>query len=375
MSLKSLLCIALLILGATNATAQTSTQGIVGGQLRHELADGKSTLLQNTAVILNIYDGTVGKIVASSRALTDATGNFRFAAQSTAPTLRYQIVCNFGGVDFRTDLESFKRNQQALRLPLAVYDSSSDTSLLSLELLHIGVYADASDSQIQIEETFIVANKSSTAFRSEQGLRLPLPEGTNSAQIIGDAANDTDAYRIEADTLIIAKAITPGNEVQVPVRFYMRSTFGGLKFNQQPPLRMARVGVLLYPSTMHLKGAYREFGEHTLEGNRFRIYIDHPETASVRPVSFVLQDAPGGFGLSRWIMLAALLLIACGIFWLAKSDRQREYVALLRQLKALRAAVAAKRVTTAQAAPLEERLWDRLIELKREAHDGTAAGH
>ena len=104
----------------------------------------------------------------------DARGEFRFDQIESVPGRLFFTTVEYQGVVFRSELAHAPADASPLQLPLTIYETSSDTSGLTVERLHVLIDFPEADL-IRVLELWVLANPSDRVIVSP--LSIPLPAG------------------------------------------------------------------------------------------------------------------------------------------------------------------------------------------------------
>lgn len=171
----------LLLLMTTGARAQGS--GVIEGQVLNATSGGEP--LERVPVTLWIFRGQGEG--SSREETTDGEGRFRFEDLDTEGHT-YQLEVEYQGVRYRNDAVAFAQGENALSVPLTVYDSTTSDTDLWVERAHL--ILDFEPGAILLQEVQIFLNGGNKTYIGSTGepggatLYFPLPQGASGLQLM-----------------------------------------------------------------------------------------------------------------------------------------------------------------------------------------------
>jgi mono/diheme cytochrome c family protein len=232
--------------------------------------------LDAATVFGNIVNGTTGEAFAEDDAsaelrgynqdlvetlvmttMVDAEGGFIFELTDVPPDQFYRVGISYGGVEFGSDFGGVTPTDPELELPITVFETSSDPSVVSIDRLH--QILSFFEGGVSVSEIYFVNNDSNSVYVGESGNP---DEGTFEMVLPGDAQEI--AFQRAFGSL---ENFIPANEV----------VFTGQGWADTFPLRPG-------PGTLIMLASYVLPYE---EG----VTISHPILYSASEVNLVLPDA------------------------------------------------------------------------------------
>jgi mono/diheme cytochrome c family protein len=134
------------------------------------------------------FDGQEQVISRTTEA--DADGGYRFIDVEVQPGRLFFTTLEYQGVGFRSEVFHYLPGQEALDLPITVYESTQDPGALQVDRLHL--FFDASvEGMLQVLELWIISNPTDRVIGpAENGLtfEVQLPSGAENLQFEGGEA-------------------------------------------------------------------------------------------------------------------------------------------------------------------------------------------
>ncbi|MGB3713883.1 MAG: cytochrome c [Candidatus Promineifilaceae bacterium] len=112
----------------------------------------------------------------------DAQGGFRFELTDIPQDQFYRVGVSYGGVEYGSDFGGLTLTDPELELPVTVFETSSDPSVVSIDRLHqiLAFF----DGGVSVNELYVANNNSNTVYVGESGNP---DEGTFEIALPGDA--------------------------------------------------------------------------------------------------------------------------------------------------------------------------------------------
>ena len=329
------------------------------GRLSHRPVSGNERGLAAHRILLDIIDAN--GIVATAFTTTDKNGAFTFKNINGSSKLSFRLRTHFSGADFSSTPFQFAQKRSQTR-NLVVFDHSNQTDLITIDLSHYRIFAEEGRHIVDIEQSFIISNRSRTAYSSTHGLRLPLPK-----RHLDPQAPENDYYSIEEGFVVIHKPILPNQEFQVVVTYSLPRTLGRVRVKQRLPTTVKQLAVMLHPATMTARNDLIALGNKSFSGLEYSVYVSDKERPVGNNLSLQIGDVPGGFGLSEALLLVLAMAILIGAVLLVKkhSAGKTQYEVLLTKLQQLDKAFADGSVEKANYDSNRQILLSHLTELKR----------
>lgn len=265
-------------------------------------------------VTLHSFEGM--QIVYSDTTTPQADGTYSFENVEMLPGRSYLVTADYGQATYVSPMASADEQTSILSLDVTIFDTTTDTSQLSIERLHI-FFEFTQEELVQVVQLFIFSNKGNQTIvpRQEGGpiVDFPLPEGATNLQfqdgVLGERYLQTPTGF--ADTV----AIRPGmGEYQVLFAFelpYKRK----LDLVQPLGLPVEAVIVMLPEDGVKVRSEMlKDDGTRAVQGGTYRLYSGEKLAAG----SFLELSLSGssGSGFSLASDSTSDLIIGLGSFGL-----------------------------------------------------------
>jgi hypothetical protein len=133
-------------------------------------------------VTLHGYDGMQETYTKTT--LLKADGTYRFDDVAMVSGRVFVTSVDFNHATFNSDVAHSQNSNTPINLPIAIYDSTTDTSTLSVDRMH--VFFDFSTPQVvQVVELFVISNSGQKTVVAPTGkpvLTFDLPDGATNLQ-------------------------------------------------------------------------------------------------------------------------------------------------------------------------------------------------
>ena len=307
-------------------TAISETLGTITGNVVN--ASG-GEVPANLSLTLHGFDNM--QMAITQTVTTNADGSFVFDNVSMPPGRAFIVITEYGNTTYNSDVAQVDAGQNSLNLPLEIYDTSTDASVLKVDRLHL--FFEFLDSKtVRVVELYVISNPTQTTLvAAEKGqpvVRFTLPQGAENLEFqdgqLGQRFIKTeDGF---GDTV----AVPPGQGQYEVLYAYTMPYDRKLELDQPVSMPVDAV-VILVPEggvkiksdmltdngTQDVQGAkYRLFeGASLLPGERLRMSITGQPTSSQPTV-------PTGSSTSLMIGLGVfgLALVVAGV-WLWRRTR------------------------------------------------------
>ncbi len=291
------------------------------------------------SLMLHTYDGQM--MIGMTDGTADAEGRFRFENVETAPGRSFEVMVTYRDVTYFSERIEPEPGQTELDLPVTVYETTTDTSTVQVEQLHM--LLDFTPGMMQVIQIYILSNTGDRAVvaRDQEGLRFRLPPGASEVSFRGDR-DGTRFIQLE-DGFIDTAPVAPGKGTLSSLVRYVLPYEDQIELAVPVDYPVLNASVLLPDVGVTLSGAgwsvdqevsiqgrphqVYSFGHLPLEpGDALRLTVTgRPEMVAAPADSGV---APGSDGDRwRWVLMIGLLfsvaLIGVGGFWWWR-DRQQE---------------------------------------------------
>lgn len=328
--------------GATPA----ETVGSIGGKVTN--GSGGAISVDLKAVLHTFdHDTTTQQFneSATQEAPVAADGTYLFANLSMAQTRAYYVSVDYSGTTYESDPAiPQKDGKTSYDLPITIYDTTSDTSGLAAEQVHV-ILDYSKPDVVQVVEFFIITNPGTkTIVPTEKGgpvVKVSLPKGYTNLQFeqgaIGDRYIKTD------DGFADTGSVAPGTQqYQIVFAFDLPlpkpGLFGGqkLEFTQPLTIKANAVSVLVPDGVTLTSSTFSPGGSQDMgSGATFQVYnavglepgksLDiaasgAPKTAGQAATSTTGANTTQNIIIGVGALGVALILTGVWLFW---RDRKR----------------------------------------------------
>lgn len=164
----------------TTTVATTSTVGSVTGQVIN--ASG-GEIPSDLVLKLHGFDDVQAVITATTDIQPD--GSFTFEEVELTPGRSFVVVADMGGTSYASDIATAQAGGGNLELPVTVYETTRDTSQLSIDRMHM-IFDFVDDQTLGVIEVYIISNPGNKTVvgesKGEPVLEFKLPEGASRPQ-------------------------------------------------------------------------------------------------------------------------------------------------------------------------------------------------
>ncbi len=262
---------------------------------------------------------------------TNADGSYIFDNVSMPPGRAFVVITEYGDTAYNSNVGLVEAGQNMLNLPLEIFDTTTDASVLSTDRLHM--FFEFVDSKtVRVVELYVISNLSNKTLVSpgegQPTVRFTLPEGAENLEFQEGALGNR--YVKTEDGFGDTVAVPPGQGQYEVLYAYTMPYDRKLELEQPVSLPVEAV-VILVPEggvkiksdmlvdsgTQDVQGAkYRLFeGSSLLPGDNLRLSISGQPTTGQ-------PTLPTGSNTSLMIGLAVfgLALVGAGV-WLYRRTR------------------------------------------------------
>jgi mono/diheme cytochrome c family protein len=286
------------------------------------------------------HDQTSGTPTAPEEVLTleahlNADGAFSFENVEMPLNRLFYVTVDYDGASFSSDFEVVAEGMNSIDLPVTLYDSTTDTSALSISQAHILLDIAPGADTLQAVEFVIVSNNSTEMVTAPESgtptVKIVLPEGaTNLVFDDGTTLETSDRYVATQGGFGDTSSIQPGEQHQIVYAFdlpYSR------RFNLSQTYTLpVDSGSVLVPEGVTVTGDGLTTGEtRDLQGVTFTSHIWQNLPAgealtvgiSGRPTAASSSTETPRQGLIIGLAALALALIGVGV-WFFLRERRKE---------------------------------------------------
>jgi mono/diheme cytochrome c family protein len=237
-------------------------------------------------VTLHGFDGMQETYTETTTVQSD--GKYRFEDIQILPGRVFFTTINYDGMVFNSEIAHSASDTGEIALPIMIYDSTSDTSALHIERMH--VFFDFSQpGSVQVAELFIISNPGDKVVTASQPgqpvIHFALPEGATGLQF--QEGNPGERYIQTSNGFGDTLSVYPGSgEHQILFAFqlpYERR----LDVELPMPLPVSAAVVMMPEAGIKIQSdQLQDSGERSIQGMNFRLYaannLNAGETLNVR---------------------------------------------------------------------------------------------
>ncbi len=280
-----------------DSTLPEIAKGTVAGALSNGTAGG--SIPAGQPVVLHVFDNFNETDTITSTVKSD--GTFEFAGIDLTPDRALIVSARYNEVLYTSDVGAVTPDQPDYQLPITIFESTTDSSALSVERMHI--VFEFSAGFVQVGELFVISNNSDQTFASETAGGLttafPLPQGYTDLGFQDGVLGDR--YQQTADGFADTAPVRPGpGSRQILVSFKLPYT-DSLTFTQEISYPSAAVNILLPDAGITLSGnGITDEGVQDVQGSGFHSYTisdlqaGDTITFDIKGKPSVATDTPGG---------------------------------------------------------------------------------
>jgi hypothetical protein len=264
-------------------------KGTVTGALSNGTAGASPPADQ--PVVLHVFDNFNETDTITSTVKSD--GTFEFTGIDLTPDRALIVSARYNDVLYTSDVGAVTPDQTDYQLPFTMFEPTTDSSVLSVERMHI-VFEFSTPGVLQVGELFVISNKSDKTFTAAtpNGLTttFPLPQGYTELGFQDGQLGDR--YQQTADGFADTAPVRPGSgSRQILVSFKLPYT-DSLTFTQKISYPSAAVNILLPDAGITLRGnGVTDDGVQDVQGSGFHSYTISDIQAG-GAIAFELQGKP-----------------------------------------------------------------------------------
>jgi mono/diheme cytochrome c family protein len=254
--------------------AESMTTSVAGmGNVTGTVALSHPAKLDGLTVTLHGFDHTADQTSGPQEVLTLTTsvaqdGTYVFENVAIPANRIFVADVDYSGVTFRSDFKATSEGSTTVSLPpLTLYEASTDTSLLTLDQVHI--YTDfATAGTVQVLEIFAFSNNSDRAvIISADGTTIPFIPFPAVAVNPGYGAGQDSAPFLTANEGL---AVVPGKKPYSIIAFFNLPYEKSLDFNQPLVIDTPSV-LLLVPDGIKVTGGqFASKDKQVIQGNNYQ---------------------------------------------------------------------------------------------------------
>jgi len=265
-----------------------ASSGTVSGTITNGTSG--ASLPADQPVVLHLFDNfqETGAITTT----VQSDGTFKFADVELVPQRAIIVSARYGDIVYTSDVGQFTPGQTSYELPFQVYESTTDSSVLTVERMHL--IFDFKQDQAQIGELFIINNNSDKTFIGDSldgpTFSAALPASFTDLTFQDDVIGGR--YRQTADGFADTLAIRPGVGSQQILASFSLPYTDALSFSQKISYPTSAVSVLLPDTGVKLSGdGLLDEGVRDVQGASYHTFSVDTMTAGTN-LAFSLTGKP-----------------------------------------------------------------------------------
>jgi hypothetical protein len=302
---------------AENGVAEA---GVVEGTVANGTADG--TPIGMLELTLRSYppEGDV----TSMTTIAGEDGAFRFTGVSTDHQLVHQVEAEFQGTTYFSQPITFVEGQELEPIDMMVYDTTSDSSAISLGLAHTIITEDESGLEVQEVSVFVnsgdrtyVGPEDESVGGERPTVRFSLPSGATDVRI--DPGVPGMPFSTEYG-FIHTMPVRPG-ETTFSYSYRINTEVAGYTFNRYSFYPTTQYSMMIQTDTLDAEAEGLTVGPPSdMNGLRFLV-LSGQGLAADQAVSATLIAPASGLSPAIWVVLA--LVLVGGVAGLTYSRRRQ----------------------------------------------------
>lgn len=315
---------------AGTAAPEGPALGVVRGQVTNASGGG---LPGGAQVTLHGFDEM--QLATTLTTTVGSEGSFIFEQVAMPEGRVFLVTLEYQGATYGSDVATVQPGSNEVELPVTVYETTSDTSALTVDRLHL--FLEFLDEQtVRVIELYIVSNPTQQTIvapaEGEPVLAYSLPEGAANLQFQEGALGErfVETPQGFGDTL----AIRPGSGVYQVLFAYELPYDGRLELTHPVQLPVSALVVLAPEGGLNIKGEnLQDAGVRPVEGASYHMY-NGGSLAAGDSLELTITGKAGGSGVPALSTGSTTnLLIGAGVFglvlvgaglWLYRRNRTEE---------------------------------------------------
>lgn len=273
-------------------TVRAEGQGTVRGQVVNGTPGASAPA--GLMVTLHAFEGSA--LITTLTTTTTAEGAFAFEAVDFGPERQFVASTEYQGVDYTSAPAAMRPTAgdapAALDLPLSVYETTGDRSVLAITQAHVFLeFTDPGQATVGVLYTFSNSGDRTLAALADDPLQISLPAGAAGLSVQGGRPNET--YFPNEQGFGLAAVVPPGEGTQQVLFSYRLPYDGGLSFAQPMDYPVQVLNLLIADTSVSVTGpALQNEGIQAFQGEQFQNFT-HGPLAAGEQMEFTVSGEPG----------------------------------------------------------------------------------
>jgi mono/diheme cytochrome c family protein len=267
-------------------------------------------------IMLRGFDDMV--MVLTQTTTLDARGFFTFTNVEMPPDRAFIVTTDFENSLYSSDVAIAQKDLPTLELPLTIYETSTDTSVLTADRLHL-FFEPVDDKTMRVIELYILSNPTNKtlvpAAEGQPTVSFSLPEGATNLEFQDGALGGR--YIKTEDGFGDTAPIRPGSGSYELLFTYEMPYDRKLDLVQTVPVPVGAVVVLVPDNGLKVKGeSLVDEGTRDVQGAQYRMYNGSSIPAGSN-LSLTISGRPTSSNPSLTTGSSTNLVIGLGVFGIA----------------------------------------------------------
>ncbi len=258
----------------TGELSPTIPLGTVSGQLVNDSGAAlEGGVLEGALVSLHGFDHM--QVVMTTTTRTDADGAYRFENIEMPEGRIFLATADYNNVTYGSEIMVVEAGITEVTLPIQVYNSTTDSSQLSVDRLHY-FFELLDESTLRVAELYIISNRSGSTLApagpGQPSIRFSLPAGAANLNIEDEGA-DSQRYIMTEDGFGDTTPIRPGESSYQVLYSYELPYTGKLQLDRPLPMPVSAVVILVPEDGILVKGdTIQDAGTRDVQGVPYHMY-------------------------------------------------------------------------------------------------------
>ncbi len=307
---------AVLVILLSSAVASAQADAVIEGQVISATSGDQPI----EGAIVTLLTWKSDEELPSKEVITGEDGSFSFSALEPV-NHEYQLLVEHQGITYRFGYKTFAPEENAISVPLTVYDSTSDEGVITVDRAHLIIDGDA--EHLHVQEVHILTNTSVATYvpsdpeTGEGAIRFLLPIGAANLEWLGgfspgSVAISENGFHMDAPFL-------PGT-VEVTFSYTLPFSSTPYTLEKRFPYPVSHLNVFVTATGIEANapqlvrgdpiamqaGHYNRFsGDELPAGTSVAVELERPESPQVTPVATLA----GGSGATTVIVIVVVVLL------------------------------------------------------------------